>query len=870
MADNPELDLIIKRREVGRGGGVGILYHKDKVSLKKVHLPTDTGLEILTCHGSTKHSQLLIISLYYPPGSRQEDAYNEALSNHIQFAFTKMENPLVILGGDFNHLNLSALMDEFPGFQPLNHLPTRENSILDQILTNKPSQVIDVTLHPPLDDDEGGNPSDHKIVGVRVREGNKNGPLEEINKKWKTVEARAMDRWRVQAFKQDLKRQDWTVVVRERDVNKKVELFTERINCLVEQHFPLKLFKKRNDDKPWMTLKIKRLINRRRRLFKRRGKCGEWRRLKRLTDEEVRLRKKTFWESQTSKILNARPDQWWKAIRCLLSDEEKPTWDPTNLMPGESTENIANWLSKFFSDITADFTPLPDYIPPSGHRPPFLLTEDEVLLRLKKQKVTKSLVPGDIPGKVYKSSLKFLLRPLTSIYNAILLWGIWPEAWKRETGIVIPKVDSPTSPNQTRLIRLTPSFAKVGEGILLEPLLKAIMPKMDLSQFGGLPGVGTTEALISLSHQVAEAIDDGKDGVLLSTFDYSKAFDRAAHQLILSELQFLECPEWIVNIVQSYLTGRKLTVRVGDTTSEERTLKGGSSQGARLGVILFIIACNRITKNFPQRVKSFRYVDDVLNAEKVKLEDEIICTNSQIAFENLIATAQETKMLINPEKTKIMVVHRSSREIKAKLNVPDTDDEIESGGPLRLLGYMAGTNMTDPEVHVQEVEKKVRKRLWMITRLKRGGVEEARLVQIYMAMVRSVIEYVSPVYHSWLRAGQAERLERLQRRALKMIFGFGTSYRRCLEKAKIDRLDIRRDQALIKYAKKMSSDPRFECLFPRINRPAEVPITRRSGLYDDHIKWSSQGLKRSPVILMRKILNDQCVPGRIPGIRYAT
>ena len=125
MADNPEFELVIKRRERGRGGGVGILYRKDRVSLKQVSLPSDDGLEILACHGSAGHIKIAVISMYFPPGSNKTRDINDALSNHIHHAFSRLADPLIIAGGDLNHLDLTSALLEHTGVRPLNHLPTR-------------------------------------------------------------------------------------------------------------------------------------------------------------------------------------------------------------------------------------------------------------------------------------------------------------------------------------------------------------------------------------------------------------------------------------------------------------------------------------------------------------------------------------------------------------------------------------------------------------------------------------------------------------------------------------------------------------------------------------------------------------------------
>ena len=57
------------------------------------------------------------------------------------------------------------------------------------------------------------------------------------------------------------------------------------------------------------------------------------------------------------------------------------------------------------------------------------------------------------------------------------------------------------------------------------------------------------------------------DGVMIVSYDYSKAFDRLRHDLILQALQKHEFPDGFRAWIQSYLTGRMQQVVIGDTHS---------------------------------------------------------------------------------------------------------------------------------------------------------------------------------------------------------------------------------------------------------------------------------------------------------------
>ena len=63
------------------------------------------------------------------------------------------------------------------------------------------------------------------------------------------------------------------------------------------------------------------------------------------------------------------------------------------------------------------------------------------------------------------------------------------------------------------------------------------------------------------------------------------------------------------------------------------------------------------------------------------------------------------------------------------------------------------------------VQKKANKRLYILRTLSRCGVHVSDMVKIYCAVIRSVLEYASPVFAN-LSAFLSEAIENIQKRAL--------------------------------------------------------------------------------------------------------
>ena len=91
------------------------------------------------------------------------------------------------------------------------------------------------------------------------------------------------------------------------------------------------------------------------------------------------------------------------------------------------------------------------------------------------------------------------------------------------------------------------------------------------------------------------------------------------------------------------------------------------------------------------------------------------------------------------------------------------------------------------------IVSKASKRLHIIRVLRRGGVITADLVAIYVALVRSVLEYCCVVWHNALPAYLPSEIQRVQMRALRIIYP-RSSYKEALQLAKIARLEDRRNE----------------------------------------------------------------------------
>ena len=93
------------------------------------------------------------------------------------------------------------------------------------------------------------------------------------------------------------------------------------------------------------------------------------------------------------------------------------------------------------------------------------------------------------------------------------------------------------------------------------------------------------------------------------------------------------------------------------------------------------------------------------------------------------------------------------------------------------------------------------------------------LLTVYKALIRPCFDYASVVYHSMLSKTLSEALEKQQRKIIKIIFGFDVSYRKALETAGIDRLDVRRSALRERFVIKLARNDCFKDWLPLNETP---------------------------------------------------
>ena len=112
----------------------------------------------------------------------------------------------------------------------------------------------------------------------------------------------------------------------------------------------------------------------------------------------------------------------------------------------------------------------------------------------------------------------------------------------------------------------------------------------------------------------------------MAALDLSKAYNRGDHTKVLEDLFDMHTPGWLLAILFSYLSNRKLVLKYQKTEASPRALPGGFGAETRMGGFLFIVKFNGICLRPPiprpisgNSAIQLKFIDDSSKAATVNL-----------------------------------------------------------------------------------------------------------------------------------------------------------------------------------------------------------------------------------------------------------
>ena len=870
-------------------GGVAIASRHKSTNLCQFSLNNPDDYEVLAAHGTVRgiKDKVFCVVAYIPPNYSLLEARGciEYISEVVQEGKRKYQDCVVVVAGDFNHWPIEEFLEEHPDIKEVIHGATRGTRSIDRSFVNFSRSITEATTLEPLEC-EAGSVSDHRIAFAEA---------DFISEKPRTItySYRRFEESAAVGFLDWIKSMDWKELRDKPDTSSKADYLARELDGAMERFFPMKTTTKLESDPPWINDEVRRQVKKRRKIYNREGRSFTWKQMKKRTRALIRRRAKNYMEGQKKVLLG--PDairNFYKNVRAYKSKEKPPNFEPQSLYPGLPDLQVAENLAQHFNNISEEFDGLdPNYSTGAfSHQLPVLSVND-VATKLRTIKKPKSMVAGDIFPQLVTRAADWLAIPLAMIYNDITRTACWPDRWKTEFVTPIPKTAHPETANDLRNISCTLLISKVYESFVLGWLTSCV--KLRRNQFGGVKGASTEHFLIEMWQRVLEGLEDQRAGSLLTSIDYSKAFNRMDFGHCLRTLEKKGAPAELLRIVASFLTSRTMRVKVGSDLSEPRDVKGGVPQGSLLGVFLFNCAIDlfeeesedvedynegadntrrpvgedlSMTRDYlhlpqwqAQLLQVLKYVDDNILNELVNFEDVHTdvhgyrtkrATRTEALFRTIVAWAESVGMKVNSAKTQMMCVSNSRSYIPAVFIEDAQGNQIKTTNKMKILGFNFSSE-PHMDAQVESIKKKFRSRTWILRHLGHNGFNQDDLLRVYTSIILPIHDYCSSVYTSSLTAKQEAELERLQALALKSIYGYEYSYRQLLASTGLLSLKERRSNKLDKFAMKARTG-KLSHWFP-LNQQAR--FTRGAKKYKE-TRAKTERLRNSPIFAMRRRLNE--------------
>ena len=737
--------------------------------------------EVMVVRVCSKHNNIYVFSVYRNPDL--DDSIFDCLKESMARVQERDPKSCFIFVGDVNVHHREWLQSrsstDSHGIAALNftnetgceQLVTQPTHIsgnrLDLFITDVPG-ICRVSVEPQI------GSSDHFSVAARVT---LNSPLPDF-----TVSKRVhlMSRVNWEAVEEAITSITWPDILQN---NSPVDRLNSILSDIISRFIPSKIIKFRSRDRPWFSEACRAAYQRKQEAFHRWARhrtpdhWEEYRRARNYASRTCNLAENEYNIHIREKLASSSNSHaWWRNLKAAIFGVGEPSTPIKK--PDGSLTFAADEKARLLSDHFNSKMSRGDIVIPAGCHPEPKLTS----IAFRSSELKKILANLDAHGGVDPNGLfpSFFKRfscifapKLAVIFRKIIHSGVFPDCWKIASITPIPKEGASCNAKDYRPISITPILSKVFEKLLARKLncfleAEGILPS---TQFGYRKRLGTTDALLTFSHDIQAALRDGME-VRAVAIDFSAAFDKVNHKGIAHNLQNIGVGGKFLDLCRSFLSSRRQFVSVDGCASPTSPVYSGVPQGSVLGPIFFLLYTSSLLAGLS--CCNVAYADDTTiyvvipkPADRADLAQKL---KSDLEF--IKEWCIQWGMELNPSKTKSIVFSRSRTLVPDHPDIVLDDTTIENVEMLRLLGVIFDSKLTY-ECHISTVTRTVSQKLGILRKGWQTYRDDAIVLKSFYSFILPFFEYASPV---WMSAAPCH-LQQLQRvfNAAKFITPIGIS-----------------------------------------------------------------------------------------------
>lgn len=379
------------------------------------------------------------------------------------------------------------------------------------------------------------------------------------------------------------------------------------------------------------------------------------------------------------------------------------------------------------------------------------ISHEEITQCGLKTPLGKAPGPDGVPDMVIKEIARSNPEMLRSLLNTCFEQGVFPENWKVAKLVLLRKGSRPLDcPSSYRPICLMNTVGKFFERIIKMRLEKHLEDTDGLNdkQYGFRKGRSTVDAAL----KIMETVDKYSTGPLYKrqlcavvALDVQNAFNSARWERIERALHQKKVPNYIIRILQSYLSHRRLQY------GEERykTVTCGVPQGSVIGPLLWNLMYNSLLEvdtegNTAQSSTNMvAFADDVAiitTGRTTQLLEEV--TNR--ALEKVAQWMEDNGLELSAKKTEAIIL--TSKRAYQLPSFTIKDFRIQPQEQLRYLGVELH-RVLGFKKHLEMAAAKAQSTATKLSRLMPNtGGSRQRNRRLLASVVNSLLLYASPVW----------------------------------------------------------------------------------------------------------------------------
>lgn len=734
-------------RTLRRGGGVLLAISKD-IPSSCIHVNTE--LELVLSMVTIGYHKIILGICYRSPSSAS--TFVDELHDAINIVCTRFPSHPLFLLGDFNFPSIvwnanapyslpsSPQPSEFIklcsvfSLTQLVTLPTRtctgNATILDLILTNRPDFASAITYAPGI--------SDHSLLSFSF-----NAPCPKANKKKKTI--------------RDYKKANFDMINSElanfldtflssfntRSVQSNWDMFAAEVDRLTNKYIPCRTFTS-NERAPWHNAHIKRLSNRKKRFYRaarslpsNHPRWSAYKSASSIYISALKSAKDNFLTNVLPSMLQNNAKRFWRVINPPSDDNIALTDSSGNEISKAHCAVVLN--ESFIKNFSVDNrNELPSTTSQSYSPMPSVIIEPLGIVRLI-EALKNDSSPGydGVNTKFLKNTSAYSSIALTKIFQQSLDTSTVPSQWKIGKVVPLHKSGNKNCSTNYRPISLTSICCKVLEHVIFTNLVNFLESNsfFTSAQHGFRKTYSCETQLISFTHHLHQILDKSSQADCIF-LDFSKAFDKVCHRLLLYKLHQLNLDDNLLKWIECFLTNRSQFVFANGHNSSSREVHSGVPQGSVLGPLLFLIYINDLSSVISSTIHLF--ADDCVIFREITNDNDVNVLQSDL---NATSNWCENLLMdLNIKKCKIMRVFRTSTTSPPYYlnNIP-----LDSVNSYKYLGVHITSNL-NWSPHIEYINNANR----MLGYLQRNfsNAPCGLKLQLYKTLIRSKLEYATAVW----------------------------------------------------------------------------------------------------------------------------